>query len=109
VLAPHLLGYEVTNALHRRALSGAISPGDTARGVGDVLSTVNLRSARSMHARALELARRLNRPATYDAHYLTLAEQEGCECWTADERLWNAVRETLPYVRWIGEYHAGME
>ncbi len=51
----------------------------------------------------MELAERFRRPATYDPHYLALAEREGCEFWTADERLWNAVKADLPWVRWLGE------
>jgi hypothetical protein len=31
-------------------------------------------------------------PATYDAHYLALAERENCEFWTADTRLFNAIK-----------------
>jgi len=56
------------------------------------------------HARALELAHRFGQPASYDAHYLALAERERCDVWTADERLWNAVREELPWVHWVGAY-----
>ena len=50
----------------------------------------------------MELAHRFGIPAAYDAHYLALAEVEKCELWTADERLWNAVRSEVDWVRWIG-------
>ncbi len=40
---------------------------------------------------------RLNRAAAYDSFYLALAESLGCELWTADQRLHNAV--DLPWVR----------
>jgi predicted nucleic acid-binding protein len=53
---------------------------------------------------ALELAVRFNRPAAYAAHYLALAEHLGCPFWTADERLYNAVRPDLPYIQWLGDY-----
>ncbi len=52
--------------------------------------------------RAIELADLLGLSATYDAHYLCLAEREACEFWTADERLWNSVNTILPRVRWVG-------
>lgn len=39
-----------------------------------------------MHS-ALDLAERLSLSATYDAHYLALAEWLGAEFWTADQRL----------------------
>ena len=48
------------------------------------------------------LTTRFNHPAAYDAHYLALAEMMDCEFWTADERLFNAVRDELSWVRWLG-------
>jgi predicted nucleic acid-binding protein len=53
------------------------------------------------------LATRFNRPATYDAHYLALAEMMDCEFWTADERLFNAVRDELSWARWLGQLKRG--
>ena len=52
---------------------------------------------------SLELVERLRLSAAYDAHYVALAEVRRCECWTADERLWNSVKRQLPMVRWVGE------
>ena len=60
----------------------------------------------ALSTRALELALRSKRPASYDAHYLALAEYLGCELWTADERLWNATHtahDTLAWVRGVEE------
>jgi len=36
-----------------------------------------------LHKHALKLAQRFSLPATYDAHYLALADQLGAELWTA--------------------------
>ncbi len=55
----------------------------------------------------MELAHQYGLPAAYDAHYLALAEREGCEYWTTDERLWNAVKAQLPWVRWLGTFSSG--
>lgn len=52
----------------------------------------------------MDFASRFAQPAAYDAHYLALAEREGCEYWTADQRLWNTVKAALPWVRWLGNY-----
>lgn len=35
--------------------------------------------------------------------YLALTEIVGGEFWTADERLYNAIREAFPVIRWLGE------
>jgi predicted nucleic acid-binding protein len=40
----------------------------------------------------------------YDAHYLALAEMMEGEFRTADERLYNAVRDDFPNIRWLGDY-----
>jgi predicted nucleic acid-binding protein len=44
---------------------------------------------------------RLNRAAAYDSFYLALAERLGCNLWTADRRLWQAV--SAGWVRLVGE------
>jgi predicted nucleic acid-binding protein len=61
-----------------------------------------------LYQRAWELARHFDRPAAYDAHYLALAEMEGCPLWTADGRLFNAVRHELDWVNWLGDYQANI-
>ena len=55
-----------------------------------------------IHARAWNLAKKLNQPKVYDSYYLALAELLDCEFWTADERLFNSVRQQLPWVKWLG-------
>ena len=65
---------------------------------------MTLMAPSGLHERAWELAARFNRPTAYDSHYLALAEMLGCEFWTADQRLFNAVRDELGWVRWLREY-----
>jgi len=57
----------------------------------------------ALQVRAYELATQFNRPRAYDAQYLAAAEVLGCDLWTADRRLFNAVRDHLAWVRWVGE------
>jgi len=40
----------------------------------------------------------------YDAFYLMLAFELGCEFWTADLRLYNACHNRFEWVKWIGDY-----
>lgn len=54
--------------------------------------------------RAWELAAILHLTTVYDATYLAIAELRGCEFWTADERLFNRVKDTLFFVRWLRHY-----
>ncbi len=109
-VAPTLLSYEAANVLHRRAARGGITAEDATRALNDLLHMgVRLEHDPSTVVRAFHLARQLGLPAAYDAQYLAVAEREGCECWTADERLWNAVKERLPWVRWIGSRAANTQ
>lgn len=54
-----------------------------------------------LHIRAWQLATQFNHPRAYDAQYLAVAEREGCELWTTDHRLFNSVRQALPWVRLV--------
>jgi predicted nucleic acid-binding protein len=44
------------------------------------------------------------RRSVYDSWYLSLAEETGCEFWTADEKLYNATQDRLTFVKWLGDY-----
>lgn len=115
LIAPPLFAYEVANTLHQQVRKGKVSLDEARVSLRQLLDptqgpvlmfspdlAVNL----ALSMRALELAQQHGLPATYDAHYLALAEREGCAYWTADERLWNAVRARLPWTRWLGEMSA---
>jgi len=105
VIAPTLLRYEVTSALRRKALQGVLSAQDARRALEQALSLdIELLDPPTLSLRAFDLAARFNRPAAYDAHYLALTEILGAEFWTADERLYNAVREGFPHIHWLGNY-----
>lgn len=69
-----------------------------------LVSPILLFTDDNLMRRAYELATQLNRPTAYDAKYLAVAERFQCELWTADERLFNAVSSTLPWVKWLGNF-----
>jgi predicted nucleic acid-binding protein len=54
--------------------------------------------------RAWEVAAVYGFATVYDATYLALAELRGCEFWTADERLFQRVKDTLTFVKWLQNY-----
>jgi len=83
---------------------------EKAKAVFEVILTqpIKLLSPEQLHSKAWELAKKLNRPTAYDAHHLALAGMLGCEFWTADEQSCNAVKEQLPWVRWLGDYQLGV-
>jgi predicted nucleic acid-binding protein len=103
-IAPTIWRYETTSVLRNKTHRGIVSVDDEERMLTTLLGlTIQFFYPQHLHKRAWALARRFNRPAAYDAHYLALAEFEGCPFWTADERLFNAVRRELDWVHWLGE------
>jgi predicted nucleic acid-binding protein len=54
-------------------------------------------------AEAYRLARTYRR-SVYDSLYLAAAQSNRLDLWTGDRSLYNAVRQSLPFVRWIGDY-----
>ncbi len=86
--APALLGYEVTNALRRYVASEVLEPAEGAAALDAMLGLgIELVYDEQLHGEALALADRLGLPATYDAHYLALAERLGDGFFTGDARL----------------------
>ena len=107
VVSPSLWAYEVTSVIRNKVHRGKITSDEGERAFAIVHKLgVRLIVPPDLHERAWEMAKELNRPAAYDAHYLALAQTLDCEFWTADERLYNAVRDQLPWVRWLGLYDA---
>lgn len=93
LVAPTLLFYEVTNGLYRQQKNKILSPETIWKALELALDLpINLVNEASLHVRALELATKYNLPATYDAHYLALAEWMDIDLWTADIKLINILK-----------------
>ena len=101
--APHLLPFEVANALHRRVLSKELSIDRVGALVEFLFDMgIELFAAAPLHVRALALANEFDQRASYDAHYLALAEELDCEFWTADARFYRAAAPAVDRVRLLG-------
>ncbi|MFB0521355.1 MAG: type II toxin-antitoxin system VapC family toxin [Desulfatiglandales bacterium] len=105
LIAPCLMLTEITNAFYKRVVRREV---DLATGIAALHVVlefgIEIREEPGLHSRAMELSHQLKRPATYDCHYLALAELHNCELWTGDERFYNSVKETMNQVKWIGNY-----
>ena len=103
-----LLYYEVTNALHRYVVHGELFAEEASELLKLALKLdIDLYGDTDLHRRALNLAESLSLPATYDAHYLALAERLGAEFWTADKRLVRSVQKVMPWVRLLEMKESG--
>ena len=107
VIGPAHLPLEVINGLRRSLLSGLLSAEEAQEAVRRVAGLPIL----TFEAEQLGLAdlwgsfieRFDGRVTPYDAAYLQVASQFGCELWTADDRLVRTVGEQLPWVRSLSE------
>ncbi|MDZ4165860.1 MAG: type II toxin-antitoxin system VapC family toxin [Smithellaceae bacterium] len=102
ILAPSLLTYELMN--------GLVIAGRRARLDQNTIS-LSFRGFMNLGIRFYECSFFADKmlqycllygSSAYDSSYLALAEQEGVDLITADEKLFNAVQKELPWVRWIG-------
>jgi predicted nucleic acid-binding protein len=103
-VAPNLLPYEVVSILNKKLLDGllAIDEAEVAMEFFFEGALQIIEPEHSLHRRALQISQALSRRAAYDAHYLALAEELDCELWTADARLYNAVKNDFPLIRMLG-------
>lgn len=103
VVAPVLLRYELTSALRRKVARGLLAQEDALRALREGLALgIEFHDDPKLSLRAFALAAQFGWAATYDAHYLALAEALNAELWTADERLVRTVRSTFPFVHHLG-------
>ena len=102
MLVPPLFLSEITNALylsvrrHRLTLEEARLALVTIMQVG-----LEMTEPAGLYPRSLDLAAEYELTNAYDAQYMALAEIEGCELWTADERLVRAVKPSPSWLRLI--------
>jgi predicted nucleic acid-binding protein len=83
-----------------RPLGGAEEEAERSMAVLEELPIALVPPDSKQSHRAFAWTRRLNRAAAYEGFYLALAESLGCDLWTADWRLCNAV--DLPWMRLSG-------
>jgi predicted nucleic acid-binding protein len=99
ILAPSLWLYEMTSVITREVCRHVLTSGEGRRllGLAWALDVSLVPPDEYQVRRAYEWTCRLNRAATYDSFYLALAEVNGCELWTTDQRLQRTTN--VPWVR----------
>jgi predicted nucleic acid-binding protein len=106
IIAPSLLLSELTNIVCQQMRGSRALPRDEAEQLlaSFLALPIAIYAPAGMHELALAIAAAYGLAASYDAHYLALAQQLDCEFWTNDIRLQRRVGNDLSFVRWIGDF-----
>ena len=107
ILAPVLWEYELITALHRSLSQGRLTSDQAHYALRQaiILNLESISPTENLHRSALAWAKHLGQSKAYDSQYLALAEQEGAELWTGDQRLANRANQLgIGWVHWVGEY-----
>ena len=102
LLAPSIWRFELTSILTKAVHFQQLSE-HSAREALELSGELRVQLIHPDHeltVQAFEWTRRLKRAAAYDSFYLALADRLGCELWTVDRRLANAV--AAPWVQYVG-------
>lgn len=99
VTAP-LFFAEVTSVLRGKVYFGHI-PAEKGDAAFSSFMGLHIRSVSpvDLQPHAWALAKKYNRPKAYDAQYLAVALSLGCELWTGDQRLVNAI--SAPWLKYV--------
>jgi predicted nucleic acid-binding protein len=101
--APLLFQYEVIAVMRKQVHRNYLTPAEGIAKAQLILDyPIEYFMDGDLLRKAYEISGMLNQPTAYDSQYLALAERLGCEFWTTDERLYNATRSSLRYIRWLG-------
>lgn len=98
LLAPDVFPVELAHALVRSERKGIITPAHGPIFLAGILATQpQLHPHMPLLWRAYSIASQA-RIGVYDCLYIALAEQEGCELLTADDRLVRSLQPQFPFV-----------
>ena len=105
LIAPTLFIFEVTSALRNKVHREIITQEDGFSALNQISrGRIELITSPNLIERAWAISKDLELPTAYDAFYLALAKEEGCEFWTADKNLVKILkRHKIRWAKWIGE------
>ena len=99
IISSTLLCYEITNVFHRMRRAGQLLDSEALQSLDHALNLpIRYYSDRLLHQEAWDMAQKFNLPATYDDHYLALAQRFQADFYTGDKRLFNTVSSTLSWI-----------
>jgi predicted nucleic acid-binding protein len=102
---PTFWEYEVANGLNKAVARGQLTEAEGQDAMSLLLTLPVQKEPLPSPQESYGLARKYQR-SVYDSWYLALAENTGCEFWTADQKLYNALKNITPWVRWLADYQS---
>lgn len=101
-----LLPYEILSAINVAISRKRIEEEAGYRAINYIMDLgIELRGFDDLLGPSFYLARRYGL-SPYDCAYIALAEKEKCDFFTADKKLFNSIKNYLPWVKWIGYYRS---
>jgi predicted nucleic acid-binding protein len=105
MIAPPLFEGELDSIIRKRAFEGNLTLAEAHLAYGVLDGTpVQTITHPNLRKRAREIAEQFNQKSVYDSIYAALAELRGCEFWTADRVFYDAVKASLPFVKYLPDY-----
>ncbi|MBI2266710.1 MAG: type II toxin-antitoxin system VapC family toxin [Armatimonadetes bacterium] len=104
IISAPLFNAEVTSVLREQVYFKRLLPED-GKEAFEIFLSMGVEIAKDspgLQRKAWQLANKFNRPKTYDMQYLALAEIKDCEFWTADKKLFNALGNKAPRLKYVG-------
>ncbi len=105
LIVPLFWEYEVVNGLNKAIARGHLTEEEGREAIALLLALQVEKVPLPSPQESYELARRYQR-SVYDSWYLSLAEKTNCEFWTADQKLYNALKDTIPRIKWFADYQS---
>jgi predicted nucleic acid-binding protein len=103
---PTLFDYEITNTLKVAVVRNRISEADAVAAIAKFQMLKIRRHDFPPHQDAAFRLAFQDQRSAYDAAYLALAVANNLNFYTGDKRLFNAVGQSLTWVKWIGDYQS---
>jgi len=104
LIVPTLFDYEITNALKVAVTKKRLSEQEAMKSIAWFRALeIPCYDFSGLQELTFQLACRYQR-SVYDSSYMALAQSHQLWFYTGDRRLFNAVGNVLPYVKWIGDY-----
>jgi predicted nucleic acid-binding protein len=106
LITPTLFPYEILSAINVAVNRRRIEEEAGYRALNYIVSLgIDLRNFDDLIESTFSMARRYGL-SSYDCAYMALAETEKCDFFTGDKKLFNSMRNHLPWIKWIGDYRS---